>query len=601
MDARAWMVRLALGVGLAGGSRCLRGADADGCPRPPTRRRRRRRSCPDGRAEDPAGVRRIGLDAAPTTATGRARSMPPRRPRSRCWTRCRTRRRSACGSTAARCRAGRSAPACKDSKPRAADRAAWTATARRPRSRSARSRRAGGRRSPTRSRRRRRTSATAARARSCSSPTARTPASRPRRAASRSEVSKGGVVMRIQAIGFNVDPEARARARVHRQRGRRRLPRRHRRGVACARSCGSLSTRALRQYIARKGKPIKGGPSARQATLITPGRYIDKLLPDSERWYAIELARGETLKASASFIPPDRDVGDRPARARRWTSSRPSFDVPDIQNSSAGNGTPFARRGYVDGLGVVSRPIGVGEQADADAPFSKPGRYYLKLALEDSTRQGALQRDRRQAVHAELSVEVLGRRAASREAAEAGEATPQAVDTPDEPPSPAVLTRRRRRAGRPRASPARRADLLWRRTRVRALVLAVARRCSRCRPRVAQPSRASRSSAAARSTPRRCSSPAATPTPSRPARPSTGRSSSPRARCCASRATVDTSRDRDRLLRQRLPRRAWTTSTTTSTSSRPLREPLSDEYDWRERVGRARGRRLARARRPARR
>ena len=122
-------------------------------------------------------------------------------------------------------------------------------------------------------------------------------------------IAKGGVEMRIQAIGFNVDQEAR-------------------RELKCIASAGGgvytdaddaqtlkeqlrvLSTRALRKYVP-KGKPVRGGPNARQATAIVPGRYLDGMLPDSERWYAVELRRGETLKASASWIPPRRDIADR--------------------------------------------------------------------------------------------------------------------------------------------------------------------------------------------------------------------------------------------------------------------------------------------------
>ena len=37
----------------------------------------------------------------------------------------------------------------------------------------------------------------------------------------------------------------------------------------------ALTTRALRQYEPR-GRPLKGGLSARQATLITPGQYTDR-------------------------------------------------------------------------------------------------------------------------------------------------------------------------------------------------------------------------------------------------------------------------------------------------------------------------------------
>ena len=220
-------------------------------------------------------------------------------------------------------------------------------------------------------------------------------------------IANGGVEMRIQAIGFNVDRTARRELQCIAKAGG---------GVytdadnaaTLKEQLRVLSTRALRQYVPR-GKPVRGGPSARQATTLVPGRYVDGMLPDSERWYAVELRRGETLKASASFIPPKRDIADHASLARaRLDIVTPSFDIPDRQNSSS-TGYPFQRRGFVDGFGVVSRPIGVGAQADPDARFSQPGRYYLKLALKDTDAKDLFNATGGQPYPVELAVEVLGR------------------------------------------------------------------------------------------------------------------------------------------------------------------------------------------------
>jgi Mg-chelatase subunit ChlD len=256
-------------------------------------------------------------------------------------------------------------------------------------------------------------------------------------------IAKGGVEMRIQAIGFNVDQEAR-------------------RELKCIASAGGgvytdaddaqtlkeqlrvLSTRALRKYVP-KGKPVRGGPSARQATAIVPGRYLDGMLPDSERWYAVELRRGETLKASASWIPPRRDIADRGQLARGSLDIvTPSFQIPDRQNSSSG-GYVFERRGFVSGFGAVSRPIGVGGQADSNQPFSQPGRYYIKLALKDSNAKDLFDATGGQPYPVELAVEVLGRHGANpgpskgpQPSAPSGP-TPAGVASPNEPPATALL------------------------------------------------------------------------------------------------------------------------------------------------------------------
>jgi Ca-activated chloride channel family protein len=251
------------------------------------------------------------------------------------------------------------------------------------------------------------------------------------------EISKGGVELRIQAIGFRVDEEARRELECIAAAGGG-VYRDATDAASLRQELRVLSTRALRQYVAR-GAATKGGPSSRQATVLKPGRYVDKMLPDTEHWFAVDLARGETLKASVSFIPPDRTVEDQGTDSSLDIVT-PDFDIPGYQNSSAG-GTPFDRRGYVSALGVVSRPVGVGEQADAGAKFSEPGRYYLKVGFKDSSEKSLFNATGGQPYDAELAVEVLGR---SGDKAKDPEATPTPVDpasfTPQEPPSAGVLT-----------------------------------------------------------------------------------------------------------------------------------------------------------------
>ncbi len=260
------------------------------------------------------------------------------------------------------------------------------------------------------------------------------------------EIANGGVDLRIQAIGLNVDRAARQQLKCIAAAGG---------GVyRDAADAGSLreelrtlSTRALRQYVAR-GTPIRGGRSAREAKMIAPGRYVDAMPGDSERWYAVQLATGESLKASASFIPPNREVADK----AQYTDSSmdivtPSFDIPASQNSSA-SGSPFERRGYVDGEGVVSRPIGVGAQAQDTEPFHRPGRYFLKLKLTDNDSKDLFNAIGGKPVELELSVEVLGRKGGAPPPATPGGGTTaiprapsplKAAAAPDEPPSAPLL------------------------------------------------------------------------------------------------------------------------------------------------------------------
>ncbi len=258
------------------------------------------------------------------------------------------------------------------------------------------------------------------------------------------EIAKGGVELRIQAIGFNVDPSSRrqleciaeAGGGVYRDAGD---------AASLREELRILSTRALRRYVVR-GKPIKGGPSARAATAVAPGRYVDRTItPDSVHWYAVDLRRGETLKASASVIPPNREVADdTEATELKLDIATPSFQIPDRQNSSA-SGEPFELRGHVGGIGVVSRPIGVGAQAAADEPFSQPGRYYLRLELDDTDDKALYNATGGQPYEVEMAVEVLGRRGGSvpppsGKPGKPDTEGPKPAPGPAEPPAPALLT-----------------------------------------------------------------------------------------------------------------------------------------------------------------
>jgi hypothetical protein len=92
-------------------------------------------------------------------------------------------------------------------------------------------------------------------------------------------------------------------------------------------------------------------------------------------------------------------------------------------------------------MGVVTRPIGVGRQASKDEPFNRPGRYYLKLALEDTSSKDVFNDTGGSPISVELAVEVLGRRGGAPSLPKESEEgpTPSGTATPNEPPSVALL------------------------------------------------------------------------------------------------------------------------------------------------------------------
>lgn len=256
----------------------------------------------------------------------------------------------------------------------------------------------------------------------------------PRPCAVAQEIAQGGVELRIQAIGLSVDRSEREQLECIAKAGGG-VYRDAEDAETLREELRILSTRALREYVVR-GTPIKGGPNLRGATPVAPGRYVDKVLPDSERWYAVDLRRGETLKGSISIIPPNREVADVSTLVESELDLvTPSGDIPETQNSSA-SGEPFERRGFVGGIGVVSRPIGVGAQAEPEQPFSEPGRYYLKFTFADSDDKALFDATGGQPYDVEMAVEVLGREGGSPAAPKA-DSDPAEVARPPEPAGPA--------------------------------------------------------------------------------------------------------------------------------------------------------------------
>jgi hypothetical protein len=253
------------------------------------------------------------------------------------------------------------------------------------------------------------------------------------------QIAKGGVAMRIQAIGFNVDKDARKQLQCIATAGGG-VYRDASNAASLRQELQTLATRALRQYIPR-GTPISGGTTVQHATPLAPGRYVDRMLPDTTHWFAVDLRRGETLEASAAIIPPKRTVADNSAGTEFDADiETPAFDIPSTNNSSAGE-TPFSKRGYVDGIGVVSRPIGVGDQADPSEPFSQPGRYYLRLKFTDNSEKSLYNATGGQPYAVELQVAVLGRRGGVPSPASTPTGKPaSATATPSGPAPPAVVT-----------------------------------------------------------------------------------------------------------------------------------------------------------------
>jgi Ca-activated chloride channel family protein len=237
-------------------------------------------------------------------------------------------------------------------------------------------------------------------------------------------IARQGVALKIQAIGFQVNPRARAQLQcIARVSGG--IYRDVEEAERLAEELRALSVRALRDYVA-EGEPVEGGPTAREAAEIGPGQFVDTIGPDEERWFAVELSERETLQAAATLVPEDRFGLETSRTEFTMEIVNPAFEEPDTNNSGASGGSSVFgadSEGAVDSLGVVGRPVGVGDQADETAVqtgFGRAGTYYLRVRLADNDSRELLNKLEGGRVDLELLVNVIGR--------ENGQAQPPSED-----------------------------------------------------------------------------------------------------------------------------------------------------------------------------
>ncbi|MEJ7787133.1 MAG: hypothetical protein WKF96_20210 [Solirubrobacteraceae bacterium] len=241
-------------------------------------------------------------------------------------------------------------------------------------------------------------------------------------------IARQGVALKIQAIGFQVNPRARAQLQcVARVSGG--IYRDVQEAPRLAEELRALSVRAQRDYIA-EGEAVEGGPSAREAAAIGPGQFVDTIGANEERWFAIELEERETLQAAAALVPADRFGLGTTLAEFTVDIVNPRFEEPDSNNSGASTGSSVFdpdSEGGVDSIGVVGRPIGVGDQTDdlaVQSGYGRAGTYYLRVRLADNDSRELLNNLKGGRVDLELLVNVIGR--------EGGQAEPPSEDGSDE-------------------------------------------------------------------------------------------------------------------------------------------------------------------------
>jgi len=213
-------------------------------------------------------------------------------------------------------------------------------------------------------------------------------------------LSQQGVDLRIDTVGFQVDPRARKElkciARVAKgsyfDAGS---------SAELSDQLAQLSLRALRRFEV-SGTAVTGGSSIGTATTLESGQFTDTISPGEELFYAVELAEGQAVGASASTVGEIDFLG-----TLYLTLTNPDDEFLD-EDAAVATGE------NLQSIAVRSETIGPGA---SDPGMQSGGTYYLRLWLDDEV-------DETQEYPIELVVDVTG---------EAVDPTPTEDPTDDDP------------------------------------------------------------------------------------------------------------------------------------------------------------------------
>ena len=196
-----------------------------------------------------------------------------------------------------------------------------------------------------------------------------------------------GIDLRIDTVGFQVEPEARKELKCIARVGKGTYV-----DAASADDLADqlerLSIRALRTYETA-GTAIEGTPSYSGAPALLPGQFTDSIIPGTEKWYALDLAEGQAADISITI------VGDR--RSENVGDARGVVVTPELDD------TDLTALIFDAGPATVSGAI-LTPEVGSEFRFEDGGTYYLRLELADDTGGAAASQE----LPVELLVNLLG-------------------------------------------------------------------------------------------------------------------------------------------------------------------------------------------------
>ena len=187
-------------------------------------------------------------------------------------------------------------------------------------------------------------------------------------------MAKSGVNLNISVVGLQVNERVRRQLRCIARAGG---------GTYVDAGDADALRRELLAAIARAfrdyepvGTPVTGGPAPAQATAVGAGQYLDSIRPGEERWYAVEVKRGQRLFSAATTIPPRDLSGSGSLRVRLVDPSGTTManDVTQVGGGGGQNGgidtlATRAKPAAADGVYRLGVELEAGSFSQADVPL----------------------------------------------------------------------------------------------------------------------------------------------------------------------------------------------------------------------------------------
>jgi Ca-activated chloride channel family protein len=176
------------------------------------------------------------------------------------------------------------------------------------------------------------------------------------------EIAKGGINLKIQAVGFQVKAGARRQLQCIADAGGGRYV-----DADSAQELGgqlrALTARALRPYVT-EGKRLDPTAEPATAKLYGPGQYTTEVGPESPAWFSFKVGEGQTLSISATL--PNSPAGI------------PAVFKSEIQDESL----EYADSDVATNSGKVLTVISETEVRESDLRNPPNGRHFVRLEVD---------------------------------------------------------------------------------------------------------------------------------------------------------------------------------------------------------------------------